>query len=104
MAYTPAGGESFGQPNYSNAVPPKPVRQGDCASPNYVNENTFESGSIPASTAAIESNWSDLIDDDALDGASPMDAGRVAVKGMGEGIRGFRTAPVGGTNNPGNAK
>lgn len=70
---------------------------------HYVDEHTFESGSVPSNTGAIESNWTGLIDDDGLDGKD-MNMDRVADKGMGEGIRGFRTTPVGGTYNPGQGK
>lgn len=97
-----AGGVQMQAPNYSDAIPPKPDRQGDKGPNYYVNEKTFESGSIPANTGAIESNWPGLIDDDGLDGKD-MSADRVANKGVGEGIRGFRTTPVGGTYNPGQA-
>jgi len=73
---------------------------------NRVDEHTFESGSIPTNTGAIESNWAGLIDDDGLSGMAmdftSMAGGTgVANKGVGEGIRGFRSAPVGGSYNPG---
>lgn len=93
------GGQQFPQPNYSDAIPPKPPRQGDMGPTHYVNENTFESGSVPANTGAIESNWMGLVDSDGLDGHS-MDQGSVANSWPGEGIRGFRTTPIGGTYNP----
>lgn len=101
-----AGGKQFSRPDFSDAVPPTPPRQGDMGPVHYVDEHTFESGSAPADTGAIESSWAGLIDDDALDGHSmdftAMAGGTgVANKGMGEGIRGFRSAPVGGTYNPG---
>jgi hypothetical protein len=96
------GGVQMGAPSYSDAIPPKPARQGDPGPVHYVDEHTFESGSVPSNTGAIESSWTPLIDSDGLDGAS-MDADRVSNKGVGEGIRGFRTTPVGGTYNPGQA-
>lgn len=91
-----SGGEVMPQPNYSDAVPPKPVRQGD---PGPVHMSAPMTSSAPANTGAIESNFEALIDDDGLDGTG-KDMDRVADKGKGEGIRGFRTTPVGGTNNP----
>lgn len=97
-----AGGQEFARPDYADASPPKPIRQGDCASPNYVDEHTFESGQAPDARAPIESDWMGLVGSDGLDGKS-MDMDRVASKGPGEGIRGFRTTPVGGTYNPGNS-
>ena len=101
-----AGGQQWSRPDFSDAVPPTPPRQGDKGPNYYVDEHTFESGSIPANTGAIESNWAGLIDDDGLSGTTldftAMAGGTgVANKGMGEGIRGFRSAPVGGTYNPG---
>lgn len=104
------GGRQWSVPDFSAAMPPTPPRQGDMGPEgmgrNRVDENTFESGGIPPNTGAIESNWSGLIDDDGLSGTtldfSAMAGGTgVANKGMGEGIRGFRSAPVGGTYNPG---
>lgn len=105
-----AGGRQFSRPDFSDAVPPIPPRQGsmgpDGMGSNRVDEHTFESGSVPSNTGAIESNWAALVDDDGLSGMS-MDftatAGGtgVANKWPGEGIRGFRSAPVGGTYNPG---
>jgi len=97
------GGVQFQRPDFSDAVPPTPPRQGDMGPVHYVNETTFESGSVPANTGAIESNWSGLIDSDGLDGMS-MTAPNVANSWPGEGIRGFRTSPVGGTYNPGQGK
>lgn len=97
------GGVQMGSPNYSDAIPPTPPRQGSMGPVHYVDEHTFESGSVPSNTGAIESNWPGLIDDDGLDGKD-MNMDRVADKGMGEGIRGFRTTPVGGTYNPGQGK
>ena len=101
-----AGGQQWSRPDFSDAVPPTPPRQGDKGPNYYVDDRTFESGSVPANTGAIESNWPALIDDDGLDGPdtdfTAMAGGTgVANKGMGEGIRGFRSAPVGGTYNPG---
>jgi hypothetical protein len=110
---TDPGGRQFGRPDFSDAIPPNPPRQGtpgpEGMGSNRVDEHTFESGSIPANTGAIESSWMGLIDDDGLDGHSmdftAMAGGTgVANKGMGEGIRGFRSAPVGGTYNPGQGK
>lgn len=98
-----AGGVQFDRPNFADAVPPTPPRQGDKGPNYYVDEHTFESGSIPANTGAIESNWSGLVDSDGLDGMS-MNMGSTAGSWPGEGIRGFRTAPVGGTYNPGQGK
>lgn len=105
-----AGGRQFDRPDFSDSVPPTPPRQGDMGPEgmgrNRVDENTFESGSVPANTGAIESNWTGLIDSDGLDGTTldftAMAGGTgVANKWPGEGIRGFRPAPVGGTYNPG---
>lgn len=107
------GGRQFDRPNFSDAVPPTPPRQGDMGpegmGSNRVDEHTFETGSIPANTGAIESNWSDLIDSDGLNGTTldftAMAGGTgVANKWPGEGIRGFRSAPVGGSYNPGQGK
>lgn len=99
-----AGGKQFARPDFSDAVPPTPPRQGDMGpdgmGSNRVDEHTFESGSVPGNTGAIESNWTGLIDTSALSGHS-MHQGEVANKWPGEGIRGFRTTPVGGTYNPG---
>lgn len=100
------GGRQFSRPDFSDAIPPTPPRQGDKGPNYYVNEHTFESGSVPANTGAIESSWSGLIDDDGLSGHqmdfTAMAGGTgVANKGVGEGIRGFRSAPVGGSYNPG---
>lgn len=99
-----AGGKQMGRPDFSDAIPPTPPRQGDMGPEsmghNRVDEHTFESGSVPGNTGAIESSWTGLIDTSALDGHS-MHQGEVANKWPGEGIRGFRTTPVGGTYNPG---
>jgi len=98
------GGRQFDRPNLADAVPPTPAKQGDMGPDNMghnrVDEHTFESGSVPANTGAIESNWTGLIDSDGLDGMS-MNQGDVAGKWPGEGIRGFRTSPIGGSYNPG---
>lgn len=105
-----AGGQQWSRPDFSDAVPPTPSRQGsmgpDGMGSNRVDEHTFESGSVPVNTGAIESSWMGLVDDDGLDGHSmdftAMAGGTgVANKWPGEGIRGFRSAPVGGTYNPG---
>jgi len=106
MMATP-GGQQWDRPDFSQAVPPTPIRQGD-AGPEGVGHNrttptTFESGSVPANTGAIESMWTGLVDSDGLDGMS-MNQGDVADSWPGEGIRGFRTQPVGGTYNPGQGK
>ena len=107
---TNAGGKQFGRPDFSDAIPARPARQGDpgpeAMGHNRVDEHTFESGMAPANTGAIESNFTMLIDDDGLDGhqmdfTATAGGTGVANKGMGEGIRGFRSAPVGGTYNPG---
>ena len=107
---TNAGGQQWSRPDFGNAVPPVPPRQGnmgpDGMGSNRVDEHTFESGMPPTSTAAIESNWMGLVDDDGLSGTSmdftSMAGGTgVANKWPGEGIRGFRSAPVGGSYNPG---
>lgn len=104
------GGRQFDQPSYSSATPPTPPRQGDMGPEgmgrNRVDEHTFESGSVPANTGAIESSWTSLIDSDGLDGTtldfSAMAGGTGVSNGWGgENIRGFRSAPVGGTYNPG---
>lgn len=94
-SYTPPGGKSFGTPTFSDAVPPTPPNQGDKGPNYYTDEHTFESGSVPANTGAIESNWSDLVDTSAL-GGSPGDRG-----GVPSGLRGYRPTPVGGSYNPG---
>jgi len=108
-----AGGAQWSRPDFSDAVPPTPPKQGDMGPEamghNRVDEHTFESGMAPINTGAIESNWTGLIDDDGLSGMSmdftAMAGGTgVADKGMGEGIRGFRSAPVGGTYHPGQGK
>lgn len=101
-----AGGAQWSRPDFSAAVPPTPSKQGDKGPNYYVDEHTFESGAAPANTGAIESNYTDLIDDDGLSGHdmdfTAMAGGTgVANKGVGEGIRGFRSAPVGGSYNPG---
>ena len=105
-----AGGRQWSRPDFSDAVPPTPPKQGDMGpdgmGSNRVDEHTFESGMAPANTGAIESNYSGLIDDDGLDGHSmdftAMAGGTgVANKWPGEGIRGFRSTPVGGSYNPG---
>jgi hypothetical protein len=95
-----AGGKQFSRPDFSDAVPPTPPKQGDMGPVHYVDEHTFESGSVPANIGAIESGWSQLIDTSALGGHS-MHQGDVAQSWDGGGIRGFRTTPVGGTYNPG---
>lgn len=105
-----AGGQQWSRPDFSDAVPPTPPKQGDMGTDsmghNRVDEHTFESGQAPANTGAIESMWTGLVDDDGLDGHSmdftAMAGGTgVANKWPGEGIRGFRSTPVGGTYNPG---
>lgn len=98
--YNPPGGRMMDTPDFSDSVPPTPPKQGDKGPNYYTDEHTFESGQAPTATASDESNWQGLIDDDALDGMS-MDAGNVSNKWPGEGIRGFRPTPVGGTYNPG---
>lgn len=107
------GGKQFGLPDFSEAVPADPPRQGSMGpegmGSNRVDEHTFESGTAPEDTGAIESSWSSLIDDDGLDGHSmdftAMAGGTgVADKWPGEGIRGFRSTPVGGSYNPGQGK
>lgn len=108
-----SGGRQFSRPDFSDAVPPTPPRQGDMGpegmGSNRVDEHTFESGLAPANTGAIEANYTGLIDDDGLDGHdmdfTAMAGGTgVANKGVGEGIRGFRSAPVGGSYNPGQGR
>lgn len=98
------GGRQWPAPEFSSANPPLPPKQGDMGpegmGSNRVDEHTFESGLAPANTGAIESNWLGLVDSDGLDGLS-TDQGEVANKWPGEGIRGFRTVPVGGSYNPG---
>jgi hypothetical protein len=101
-----AGGQQWSRPDFSDAVPPTPPKQGDKGPNYYVDEHTFESGSAPENTGAIESNYTGLIDSDGLDGHSmdftAMAGGTgVANKWPGEGIRGFRSTPVGGSYNPG---
>jgi hypothetical protein len=112
MAMT-SGGQQWSRPSFEDAVPPTPPMQGDMGPEamghNRVDEHTFESGMAPANTGAIESMWSGLVDDDGLDGHAmdftAMAGGTgVANKGMGEGIRGFRSTPVGGTYHPGQGK
>lgn len=97
------GGKQFDRPDFSDAVPPTPPKQGDMGPVHYVDEHTFESGAVPANTGAIESSWSGLIDTSALNGHS-MHQGDVAQTWDGGGLRGFRTTPVGGTYNPGQGK
>lgn len=108
-----AGGQQWSRPDFGSAVPPTPPKQGDMGPEgmgrNRVDEHTFETGSVPTNTGAIESNWMGLIDDDGLSGTTldftAMAGGTgVANKGMGEGIRGFRSQPVGGSYNPGQGK
>jgi hypothetical protein len=108
-----SGGQQWSRPDFGDAVPPTPPRQGsmgpDGMGSNRVDEHTFESGSIPTNTGAIESNWAALVDDDGLSGHdmdfTAMAGGTgVANKWPGEGIRGFRSAPVGGSYNPGQGK
>jgi len=94
------GGRQFSRPDFSDAVPPTPPKQGDMGPVHYVDEHTFESGSVPANIGAIESGWSELVDTSALGGHS-MHQGEVAQSWDGGGIRGFRTTPIGGTYNPG---
>ena len=94
------GGRQWSTPDFSDANPPTPPKQGDKGPNYYVDEHTFESGSVPGNTGAIESDWSGLVDSDGLDGMS-MDAGNVANGWGGENIRGYRPSPVGGTYNPG---
>ncbi len=102
-----AGGKQFSRPDFSDAVPPTPAKQGDMGPVHYVDEHTFESGSAPANTGAIESNYTGLIDSDGLSGSGVVDftamAGGTGVSNGwgGENIRGFRSAPVGGSYNPG---
>lgn len=101
-----AGGQQWSRPTFEDAVPPTPPKQGDMGPVHYVDEHTFESGNAPANTGAIESNYTGLIDDDGLDGHSmdftAMAGGTGIANGWGgENIRGFRSAPVGGSYNPG---
>ena len=106
-----AGGRQFSRPDFSDAVPPTPPRQGsmgaDSMGHNRVDEHTFESGMAPGNTGAIESNYTGLIDSDGLNGSGVVDftamAGGTGIANGwgGENIRGFRSAPVGGTYNPG---
>lgn len=103
-----AGGRQFSTPNFSDAVPPKPAKQGDMGPTHYVDEHTF-AGNVAMYRSDKESGWSALIDEDGLSGhemdfTSMAGGTGVADKGMGEGIRGFRSGPVGGTYNPGQGK
>lgn len=107
---TDAGGRQFGRPDFSDAIPASPPRQGSMGpegmGSNRVDEHTFESGMAPANTGAIESSYTGLIDDDGLDGHSmdftAMAGGTGIANGWGgENIRGFRSTPVGGSYNPG---
>lgn len=104
--YNQAGGRQFDRPDYSDAVPPTPVRQGDAGTDamghNRVDEHTFESGQAPDARSPIESDWMGLVGTDGLDGRD-SNMGSVANQ-LGEGILGFRTNPVGGTYNPGQGK
>lgn len=104
------GGQQWSRPDFSDAVPPTPPRQGDPGPDGMgstrVDEHTFESGMAPANTGAIESNYTGLIDDDGLSGMTmdftAMAGGTGVANGWGgENIRGFRSTPVGGTYNPG---
>lgn len=81
---TVAGGKQMDTPDFSDAVPPKPDKQGDAGPKHYVDENTFESGMPPKSTAADESNWEPLVN-----------------SAFGHPVRGYRPNPVGGSYNPG---
>lgn len=99
MGYSSGGGKSMGQPDYSDAVPPTPERQGD-AGPEGVGHTrttptTFESGQPPEARSPIESGWDGLIDVTGLDGSIGPRGGTP------EGLRGYRPEPVGGTYNPG---
>ena len=100
------GGRQWSTPDFSDANPPTPPKQGDKGPVYYTYPNTFESGSVPANTGAIESNWSGLIDSDGLDGTTldftAMAGGTGVSNGWGgENIRGFRSTPIGGSYNPG---
>lgn len=103
-----AGGKQFATPNFSDAVPPTPPKQGSMGPTHYVDEHTF-AGNVSMYRSDKESGWSQYIDDDGLSGHdmdfTAMAGGTgVANKGMGEGIRGFRSTPVGGTFMPGQGK
>jgi hypothetical protein len=96
MGYTAGGGGgSWGDPDFSDADPPTPPRQGDKGPNHYVDERTFESGQPPAARSPIEDGSSSLINVTGLDG----DIGPRG--GTPEGLRGYRPDPVGGTYNPG---
>src|SRR3989442_3976165 len=104
-----AGGAQWSRPDFSDAVPPTPPKQGDMGPEamghNRVDEHTFESGMAPTNTGAIESNWTGLIDDDGLSGMSmaftAMAGGTgVAGKAIGEGNRGSRFAPSSAPQHP----
>lgn len=82
-----AGGAQFARPDYADATPPAPVRQGTCGTPNYVDEHTFESGQAPDARSPIESDWMGLVNSNGLNGGK---------------VDGFHTDGVGGTSNPGN--
>jgi len=92
MGFTPGGGGSFGTPDFSDAVPPDPIRQGDPApegmGQNRVDEHTFEDGLTPQARAPMESDWEGLVNNKG---------------GLGDNgpVRGYRPEPVGGTYNPG---
>lgn len=82
-----AGGVQFDKPDFSDAVPPDGPNQGDMGpegmGSNRVDENTFESGLPPEARDPKESGWGECIE------------------AFGHPVRGYRTDPVGGTNNPG---
>lgn len=99
------GGKQFDRPDFGDAVPPTPPRQGSMGpegmGSNRVDEHTFESGSIPGNTGAIESNWGANITDDGLTGTSLRMTEGISDTWNGGGLRGFRTTPIGGSYNPG---
>lgn len=100
MGYTPGGGGgSWGNPDFGDAEPPDPIRQGDMGpegmGSNRVDENTFESGQPPQARMPIENGWQGLVNVTALDGSIGPRGGTP------EGVRGYRPDPVGGTYLPG---
>jgi len=100
MAYSDGGGRDFGTPDFSDAIPPDPVNQGDAGpegmGSNRVDEHTFEDGAYPTARDPMESGWQELVDVTGLPGS----AGRQGAD-IPDGVRGYVATPIGGTFNPG---
>lgn len=100
MGYTPGGGGgSWGNPDFSDADPPTPPRQGDMGPEGMgstrVDEHTFESGMAPQARMPMSDGSESLVNVTGLDGSIGPRGGTP------EGLRGYRPEPVGGTYNPG---